>query len=316
MRRGPGLAALDRSAHSSASYQSLGSDLSTASLAELTVQLDSFSSSLRSFATRHRHDILRDASFRHSFQQMCSKLGVDPLADIGGSSRGGGGSRSGKLWEAVGLGDWTYALAVQVVDICVSSRSLNGGLLEMQDLCNAVTRIRTGTTVQSISTSSGTSNLASSGAAAVTVEDVLRALKTLQPLGCGYEVLTLGGSLYVRTLPQALDPSTTVLLSLLSAASTSKDGCSPGARDAASIPRDVQGTPYLTAQSLQSAMPSLGKQETWTIDRAETALRNATQREGLLWVDQGIWPHRYYSLAIGTSTSASSIQLGMTAKAP
>ncbi|PWN44444.1 winged helix DNA-binding domain-containing protein, partial [Ceraceosorus guamensis] len=260
MRRGPGLAALDRSAHSSASYQSLGSDLSTASLAELTVQLDSFSSSLRSFATRHRHDILRDASFRHSFQQMCSKLGVDPLADIGGSSRGGGGgSKSGKLWEAVGLGDWTYALAVQVVDICVSSRSLNGGLLEMQDLCNAVTRIRTGTTVQSISTSSGTSNLASSGAAAVTVEDVLRALKTLQPLGCGYEVLTLGGSLYVRTLPQALDPSTTVLLSLLSAAFTSQDG------------------------------------EAWTMDRAETALRNATEREGLLWVDQGIWPHRYYS---------------------
>lgn len=252
---------------------------------------------------------------------MCAKLGVDPLADVGGSSRtsgmggaGAAGGRTAKLWEAVGLGDWTYALAVQVVDICVSSRHLNGGLLEMQDLCEAVSRIRTGVNTRTQPASrSGKSEVldAAEATTRVTVEDVLRALKTLQPLGCGYEVLTLGGRIYVRTLPQALDASTTILLSLLSAASTSDTAAISSSQGSSTpLPRDIQGVPYLTASVLQSPNLALNK-EAWTAERVETALRNATQREGLLWVDEGVWPHRYYSLAINAASSSSSTQMNI-----
>jgi ESCRT-II complex subunit VPS22 len=266
MRRGPGLAALERSAHSTQAYGALSSDLSSASLAELRAQLASFSSALRDFAASHRAEILssHDASFRQSFQQMCAALGVDPLAS---TSRGGGGG----VWEALGLGEWTYALAVQIVDVAVSTRALNGGLIDIHDLCVAVTRLRTGKTP------------ATQAEAGISPDDVARALKTLKPLGAGYELVALGKRTFVRTLPAALDESAGVLLALLATPPTH-------------IPRDAAGLPYLDMHALLPAVPSMLK-GVWTFERAERALDEVCSAQGLLWLDDGAPQRRYYSLA-------------------
>ncbi|KAE8734900.1 Vacuolar protein sorting-associated protein 22-like protein 1 [Hibiscus syriacus] len=47
---------------------------------------------------------------------MCAKVGVDPLA-----------SNKGFWAELLGIGDFYYELGVQIVEICLATRPLNGG---------------------------------------------------------------------------------------------------------------------------------------------------------------------------------------------
>ena len=46
----------------------------------MTTQLDAFRKYLEEFAREHRNDIRKNAEFRGQFQQMCARIGVDPLA--------------------------------------------------------------------------------------------------------------------------------------------------------------------------------------------------------------------------------------------
>lgn len=43
-------------------------------------QLDSFKSSLEDFAGKYKQEIKKNPEFRGHFQQMCARIGVDPLA--------------------------------------------------------------------------------------------------------------------------------------------------------------------------------------------------------------------------------------------
>ena len=53
------------------------------------------------------------------------------------------GPRRGGWWaELLGLGDWQYELGVQIVDICVSTRDINGGLIEMNELIRILLKLR------------------------------------------------------------------------------------------------------------------------------------------------------------------------------
>ena len=48
--------------------------------AQISGQIDTFKSSLEEFAIKHKNDIRKNAEFRNHFQQMCARIGVDPLA--------------------------------------------------------------------------------------------------------------------------------------------------------------------------------------------------------------------------------------------
>lgn len=48
--------------------------------------METFKKHLEDFAASHKNDIKKDADFRGQFQQMCARIGVDPLACEG---RGG-----------------------------------------------------------------------------------------------------------------------------------------------------------------------------------------------------------------------------------
>ena len=74
-----------------------------------------------------REDIRKDPVFRAQFHTMCANIGVDPLA-----------SNKGVWAQVLGFGDFYYELGVQIVEACLASRSLNGGLMDMQSLMRYV----------------------------------------------------------------------------------------------------------------------------------------------------------------------------------
>ena len=127
------MAAFERQQQSQRSFAELSNELSQAHVQHLHAQLEQFRAALVRFATTHRDNIRKDPAFRHEFQKMCASIGVDPLA----------GPRKGGWWaEVLNLGDWQYELGVQIVDVCVSTRERNGGLIEMGDLVRLVSKLR------------------------------------------------------------------------------------------------------------------------------------------------------------------------------
>lgn len=228
MHRGVGLAAFDRE-QLSQRFAELSSEISKTQVAHLESQLTQFRTALLHFATVHKDSIRSDPIFRHAFQKMCASIGVDPLA----------GPRKGGWWaEVLGLGDWHYELGVQIVDICVSTRERNGGVIEMGELVHKVSKLR--------GVLSGV----------ITEEDVIRSIKTLQPLGSGYEVLDVGGGKkMVRSVVKELDADQAVVLAEAQLA---------GGRIVEEILENRRG---------------------WTRDRARAALENMLLRDGLCWLD-------------------------------
>lgn len=227
-RGGAGLAAFDRQEQSNRSFAQLSSALSQSQVDHLHSQLNQFRTALAHFASTHRESIRSDPTFRHAFQQMCSSIGVDPLA----------GPRKGGWWaELLGMGDWQYELGVQIVDVCVSTRERNGGLIEMSELVRLVSKLR------------GVSR------SVITEEDVVRSIKTLQPLGPGYQLVEIGGRKMVRSVVKELDEDQSVVLAIAQL---------EGGR----IVEDI-----------------LVQRNGWTRERARAALENMVHRDGLCWLD-------------------------------
>ncbi|KAJ7219058.1 EAP30/Vps36 family-domain-containing protein [Mycena pura] len=230
MRRGVGLAAFDRQEQSNRSFAQLSSQLSQSQVDNLHAQLTQFRTALAHFASTHRDSIRKDPAFRHAFQQMCSSIGVDPLA----------GPRQGGWWaEMLGLGDWQYELSVQIVDVCVSTRDRNGGLIEMDELLRLVRKLRGVTSGQ------------------VTEDDIVRSIKTLQPLAVGYQVVALAdGRKMVRSVVKELDEDQAVVLAIAQ-------------QEGGRIVEDILVT-----------------RKGWTRGRARAALDNMLLRDGLCWLDE------------------------------
>lgn len=283
--RGPGLTALSRHTTSAQAYNHLSSQLTAQQLTDLRSQLETFSNALRNFASAHRNDILKDPEFRGEFQRMCANIGVDPLAAqkvsntrSGGGSGGAGGGKFQALWnDLLGLGDFNYELGVQIVDVCISTRHLNGGVIHIDALLQRLERMR------------GNDTRLPGFSPTISEEDVLRSIKSLEPLGCGYQVISTstqpGAPKLLSSLPGELSLDSTLLLSLLALSS---------------CPRLNNTFPYLTEdhviqQRTDPQCPPLKPK--WTRQRARNALHTMAHIDGTLWLDaQGTQP-RYFSLA-------------------
>jgi hypothetical protein len=66
---------------------------------------------------------LRTLPCSSDFQRMCDVVGVDALA-----------SQKGFWSEMFGVGDFYYKLGVSIVDVCLSTRGKNGGIMPIEDL--------------------------------------------------------------------------------------------------------------------------------------------------------------------------------------
>lgn len=134
-------------------------------------QLCLFRSKLEEFALQHKADIRRDPVFRAQFHTMCANIGVDPLASnkardaaalrfarvcvctdacvharahvlaaelaLSDATRNGGNlavALQGMWNELLGFGDFYYELGVQLLEACLASRPLNGGLMELSQV--------------------------------------------------------------------------------------------------------------------------------------------------------------------------------------
>ena len=86
---------------------------------------------METFAREHKQEIRKDPEFRRHFQEMCSSIGVDPLA-------------SGKgFWSnMLDIGDFYYELGVQIVEVCMASAHKTGGLMELGELRQKLVRAR------------------------------------------------------------------------------------------------------------------------------------------------------------------------------
>ncbi|EFO20346.1 hypothetical protein LOAG_08144 [Loa loa] len=186
-RRGVGVGLVQQKKDLQAKFQTKGSELASEQLNQFSQELAIFQTKLEEFAHKHRDEIRRNSQFRRHFQDMCASVGVDPLA----SSKG--------FWaEKLGVGDFYYELAVQIVEVCMSTNHMNGGVMTIEELRNRLLRSRARTRRD-----------------AITTDDILRAVDKLKVLGNGFELIPLGsGRFLVQSVPGELSMDDSRVLQL------------------------------------------------------------------------------------------------------
>ncbi|KAG1326504.1 vacuolar protein sorting-associated protein 22 [Cocos nucifera] len=176
MRRRAGISGLQSAAAARDQYRLVGENVAKIRTDLMKEQLATFRSQLEEFARKHKNDIRKNPTFRTQFHEMCAKVGVDPLA-----------SNKGFWAELLGIGDFYYELGVQIVEICLATRSHNGGLINLQELCSLLCQRR------------------KTAREAVSEDDCLRAISKLKALGSGFEVITVLKKKLVRSVPTELN---------------------------------------------------------------------------------------------------------------
>ena len=162
-----------------------GEALEAKSMEHMQKQLEIFRTRLEQFAKEHRDEIKKNPVFRQQFREMCGKVGVDPLA-----------SHKGFWAQLLGVGDFYYELAVQAIDVCISTRSQNGGLISMDELLSRLQKKR-GSQSQQIS-----------------ADDVTQSISKVSSLGNGFKVLRIGRKTMVVSVPCELNRDHTSLIEL------------------------------------------------------------------------------------------------------
>lgn len=190
-RRGiGGMSAIDKSKTQASKFQEKSTEIAENQLVKLNEQMESFRSHLQTFATKHKKEIRKNPVFRRQFQEMCAALGVDPLQS------------SSNFWtKLLGVGDFYYELAVQVVEVCMATSHRTGGFMQLRDLLQRVKASRNVAKVKFNST-----------ADEIEEEDVLKAIEKLSKLGGGIKAIPSAKTYIVQSVPSELSMDSTVVL--------------------------------------------------------------------------------------------------------
>lgn len=135
-RRGVGLGAFANRNQASQSYATHGANLRSSHLASLQTQLSVFQSLLHTFALEHSSTIKSNPTFRAEFARMCNTIGVDPLAASNIKGKTGRRGEGGSFWTQIlggDVNDFYFEVAVRVVELCLETRSENGGLIGVEE---------------------------------------------------------------------------------------------------------------------------------------------------------------------------------------
>ena len=195
-RRGVGLGAFTNRAATASSYLAHGAQIKSSHAASLQTQLEVFQSLLHNFALVHAATIKSNPTFRAEFARMCNAIGVDPLA--GSNVKG---KKADSLWAKVlghDVNDFYFGVAVRVVELCQATRAENGGLLGVKECCETVAKGR-----------------AIGGGLQVSEDDILRAVKSLSPLGSGFSIIPIAGKQFIRSIPKELNTDQSTVLEVL-----------------------------------------------------------------------------------------------------
>ncbi|KAL8243697.1 hypothetical protein R6Q59_009955 [Mikania micrantha] len=196
-RRGVGLGAFTQRNITAQQYATHGSNLKTANAASIQAQFEVFQSLLHNFALEHASTIKSNSIFRAEFARMCNAVGVDPLAGSNIKGKKGGDS----LWARVlghEVNDFYFQVAVKVVELCRNTRADNGGLLGVTECRQSVEKgERIG------------------GGLQVSEDDILRAVKSLEPLGSCYKVIDIASKQFILSIPKELNTDQSTVLEVL-----------------------------------------------------------------------------------------------------
>eukprot|EP00347_Sterkiella_histriomuscorum_P007180 403349953 len=163
MRRGIGVAGVQQNKLVQQKLKEVGQQIEETQFQEMNKQLTEFKSHLETFAIKHRKEINQNPVFRNQFLKMCKEIGVDPLS-----------SNKGFWVDKLGVGDFYYELAIQIVNICIALRKKNGGFLEETECLELLKKIR------------------SSKSEEVTLKDLRRAVDSLHKLGSEFKIIHTG----------------------------------------------------------------------------------------------------------------------------
>ncbi|XP_050525119.1 vacuolar-sorting protein SNF8 isoform X2 [Daktulosphaira vitifoliae] len=189
MRRRVGINAVHKQKLEQEKYKDKGTVIQENQLEQMTKQLEVFRSNLEEFASKYKNEIKKNSLFRRQFQEMCASIGVDPLA-------------SGKgFWSVLGIGDFYYELAIQIVEVCIATSYKNGGIILLDELRERLVKAR-GRNRQHQE---------------ITIDDLLCATKKLKIFGNGFSVIPISqGQYMVQSVPGELSMDQTTVLTLLS----------------------------------------------------------------------------------------------------
>lgn len=185
---------------------------------------------------------------------MCNAIGVDPLlASNNNKGKSGARDEAGSMWAQMlggSVNDWYFELAVRVVEVCRETRAEDGGMVSVGEVARRVQK--------------GRSNVAVGGSLEeVSDDDVVRAVKSLEPLGGGFALVKLGTKQMIRSVPRELNT------------------------DQATVLEAVQVLGYVTAEMLQVNV-SWGRQRVMTVIDDLVA-------ESLVWVDEQAEETEYWT---------------------
>ncbi|KAL8659813.1 MAG: hypothetical protein Q9226_000241 [Calogaya cf. arnoldii] len=247
-RRGVGLSAFQNRSALSTQYASHGASLRSNHASSLQNQLSVFQSLLHNFAIQHGDTIKSNPTFRAEFARMCNAIGVDPLA--GSNVKGKSGSKGKGSWWAQTLGgdvnDFYFELAVRVVELCRATRGENGGLIGVEECREMVGKGK-----------------GIGGGMDISDDDVLRAVKSLDPLGSGFSVVTVGSRQMIRSIPKELNT------------------------DQSTVLEAIQVLGYVTCSMLEDNLA-------WSSARSETVMQDLLA-DSLVWVDAQALEKAYWS---------------------
>ncbi|KAL4902766.1 hypothetical protein BDW74DRAFT_57339 [Aspergillus multicolor] len=250
-RRGVGLGAFANRTQASQSYASHGANLRSTHTSSLQTQLSVFQTLLHNFALEHSSTIKSNPTFRAEFARMCNVIGVDPLA--ASNVKGKNGRKAlgdgASFWTQImggDMNDFYFEVAVRVVELCRETRSENGGLIGVEECRKRV----------------GKGKAIGSGLE-VTDDDVLRAVKSLEPLGSGFSIILVGSKQYIRSIPKELNT------------------------DQSTVLEAIQVLGYVSVSMLQINLK-------WEKARAQTVMDDLLA-DGLVWVDLQCAEKEYWS---------------------
>ncbi|KAL4759673.1 ESCRT-II subunit protein SNF8 [Aspergillus foveolatus] len=250
-RRGVGLSAFANRTQATQSYANHGANLRSTHTSSLQTQLSVFQTLLHNFALEHSSTIKSNPTFRAEFARMCNAIGVDPLA--ASNIKGKNGRKTlgdgASFWTQImggDMNDFYFEVAVRVVELCRESRSENGGLIGVEECRKRVGKGR-----------------AIGSGLEVTDDDILRAVKALEPLGSGFSIILVGSKQYIRSIPKELNT------------------------DQATVLEVIQVLGYVSVSMLQINL-------NWEKARAKTVMDDLLA-DGLVWVDLQSAEEEYWS---------------------
>ena len=176
MRRPVGRAGIKKRVARAKQMEAVAKEDAAVSVEHYDAQLKLFKSNLEAFALSHKKEINSNPEFRRQFQQMCADIGVDPIS-----------SNKGFWASLLGVGDFYYELGVQIVDECVQTRPLNGGLIEISELVELLRRRR------------------GARAEPIGADDVVKSVQKLRKLGSGFSLVSIGSAKLVCSVPCELN---------------------------------------------------------------------------------------------------------------